>query len=238
VKKKDYSARGEELFQTINSEIDAPGVRNVPDARSIRRKYSRALKNEEPELIIELAQRFVGQRKYRWIGYELLAANEEAFGRLGETEVEELGEGINSWSTVDTFARIISGPAWLSGQITDERIVRWARSEDFWWRRAALVSTVALNMRSQGGKGDVARTLRICEMLVEDHEDMVVKALSWALRELVVHSPEAVEDFLHKHESRLASRVKREVNNKLMSGLKNPRKSHQKLTKSTEGGSS
>lgn len=215
------------ILRAINSEIDAPSVRNVPDARRIRKKYSRALKNEEPELILELARRFVRQRKYRWIGYELLASKKEAFGMLGETEVEELGEGIDSWSTVDTFARIISGPAWLAGQITDERIVRWARSEDLWWRRAALVSTVALNMRSQGGKGDVVRTLKICKMLVDDHEDMVVKAMSWALRELAVHSPEAVRGFLKTHESCLASRVKREVDNKLVTGLKNPRRNHQ-----------
>ncbi len=226
MEEKDCLDEVERIFWAINSEIDAPAVRNVPDARSIRRKYSRALKKEKPELILELAQRFVRQRKYRWIGYELLAANKRAFERLGETEVEQLGEGINSWSTVDTFARIISGPAWLRGQVSDDLIVRWALSRDYWWRRAALVSTVAFNMPSQGGRGDVGRTLRICEMLVDDHEDMVVKAMSWALRELVGHSPEAVRSFLLENDSQLASRVKREVNNKLRTGLKNPRLNH------------
>ncbi len=36
---------------------------------------------------------------------------------------------------------------------------------------------------------DVKRTLAIYEMLAADDEDLVVKALSWALRELVVHDP-------------------------------------------------
>jgi len=54
------------------------------------------------------------------------------------------------------------------------------------------VSTVAFNVRSQGGKGDVPRTLAICEMLAADNEDMVVKALSWALRELVPFDSKAV----------------------------------------------
>jgi 3-methyladenine DNA glycosylase AlkD len=98
----------------------------------------------------------------------------------------------------------------------------WAQSEDRWWRRAALVSTVALNVRSRGGKGDIKRTLTICEMLVEDYDDMVVKALSWALRELVVHDPRAVESFLNSHQDVLAGRVKREVRNKIETGLKNP----------------
>jgi 3-methyladenine DNA glycosylase AlkD len=79
-------------------------------------------------------------------------------------------------------------------------------------------------MRSQGGYGDVDRTLVICRMLADDHEDMVVKALSWALRQLVVHDPNAVRAFLTTHDDVLAARVKREVTNKLETGLKSPRK--------------
>jgi 3-methyladenine DNA glycosylase AlkD len=111
----------------------------------------------------------------------------------------------------------------LNGQIADETIHEWARSEDLWWRRAALVSTVALNLRSQGGPGDTHRTLAVCRILVDDHEDMVEKALSWALRALVVHDPQAVSDFLIQYDSCLGARVKREVRNKLKTGLKNPK---------------
>lgn len=60
-------------------------------------------------------------------------------------------------------------------------------------------------------------------MLVSDHEDMVAKAMSWALRVLVVHDPTAVRKFLKKYEQELAARVKREVRNKLKTGLKNPK---------------
>jgi 3-methyladenine DNA glycosylase AlkD len=121
---------------------------------------------------------------------------------------------------VDSFARTLSGPAWLNRQISDDLILQWARSSNPWWRRVALVSTVALNVRSKGGKGDVRRTLTVCTLLVDDHEDMVVKAMSWALRELIVHDPEAVRKFLYEHEQKLATRVKREVRNKLITGLK------------------
>jgi 3-methyladenine DNA glycosylase AlkD len=77
-------------------------------------------------------------------------------------------------------------------------------------------------MRSQGGRGDVDRTLAVCRLLVDDQDDMVVKAMSWALRQLVVHDPDAVNQFLDAHEEVLAARVKREVRNKLTTGLKNP----------------
>ena len=48
------------------------------------------------------------------------------------------------------------------GQVADALIQRWARSKDRWWRRAALVSTVALNIGARGGQGDPARTLMVC----------------------------------------------------------------------------
>jgi 3-methyladenine DNA glycosylase AlkD len=146
------------------------------------------------------------------------------FQRMDPAELELYGQGLNSWDTVDSFARILSGPAWLKGQVPDSLIQEWTRSEDFWWRRAALVSTVALNTRSQGGRGGITRTLAVCRLLVNDHEDMVDKAMSWALRELVVHDPEALNAFLEENETALSARVKREVWNKLTTGLKNPSK--------------
>ena len=146
-----------------------------------------------------------------------------AFGGLDAASLEELGRGMDSWWSVDAFARVLSGPVWLDGRISDEVIHRWARSEDRWWRRAALVSTVALNTRSHGGYGDVPRTLAVCRSLVADHDDMVVKAMSWALRALVPHDPEAVSEFLEANEDVLAARVVREVRNKLETGLKTPR---------------
>jgi len=68
------------------------------------------------------------------------------------------------------------------------------------------------------------RTLDVCRMLVNDRDDMVVKAMSWALRELVVHDAGAVSEVLSEHEDELAARVKREVRNKLRTGLKNPKR--------------
>jgi 3-methyladenine DNA glycosylase AlkD len=129
---------------------------------------------------------------------------------------------MDTWDAVDAFARYIAGPAWQRGLIPDEAVQRWAGSPDRWWRRAALVSTVGLNLRAAGGKGDTERTLDICARLVSDRDDMVVKALSWALRELVIWDPDAVRIFLETHERVLAARIRREVRNTLETGRKHP----------------
>jgi hypothetical protein len=212
------------LASQIDSEIGALEQPNAAKIRRLRRLYSRRLRDAPGELVIELARRLHHVHGQSWVGFELVRDHPEAPGLVTEALVEELGRGIDSWGSVDIFAGLLAGPAWLRGQIADDVIHRWARSEDRWWRRAALVSTVVLNTPSHGGCGDVPRTVAVCEMLVADHDDMVVKGLSWALRRLVAHDPGAVRRFLAEHDAALAARVKREVTNKLITGLKNPRR--------------
>jgi 3-methyladenine DNA glycosylase AlkD len=160
--------------------------------------------------------------RQRWVAYELLSHHPGALDHLGVEEVERLGEGMADWGSVDTFGCLASGPVWRRGRLPDAAVHRWASSPDRWWRRAALVSTVPLNLRSRGGTGDAGRTLDICRRLAGDGDDMVVKALSWALRELVVWDPEAVRRFLDDHDRVLAARVRREVRSKLETGRKRP----------------
>lgn len=212
-----------DLAAKIVAEIQSLPVRNTPSVRAVRRRTSRALPAAGPATVLALAHELRRTHGQHWVAYELIAAHPAAFRSLAAADLEELGQGMDSWSRVDSFARTLSGPAWRDGLVNEALIHRWAHSEDRWWRRAALVSTVALNVRSHGGTGDVPRTLEVCRLLADDPDDMVVKALSWALRELVVHDPEAVQEFLNEYQDVLAARVKREVRNKLRTGLKNPR---------------
>ena len=57
--------------------------------------------------------------------------------------------------------------------------------------------------------------------LVGDREDMVVKALSWAVRSLVDRDAAAVSAYLDRHGDALAPRVRRETQRKLETGRKN-----------------
>jgi 3-methyladenine DNA glycosylase AlkD len=165
---------------------------------------------------------FAPPPRQRWIAYELLLFHRSARGLVGPDNVERLAGRLGSWGEVDQFGVLVAGPAWRAGQLDDRTVYEWALRPDRWWRRAALVATVPLNTRSRGGSGDVRRTLAVCEILRRDRDDLVMKALSWALRELIVHDRAAVEAFLTAHDADLAARVKREVRNKLSTGLKNP----------------
>lgn len=214
------------IVQEIVDALDAQEDRSTASLREVRRVFSRRLKDADAKLVLDVALSLVplGQ-PYRWIGYELVHYHRPALQALDEIMLERLGEGMADWPDTDTFAPFLAGVAWREGQIADDVIHRWTRSEDRWWRRAALVSTVALNIKARGGMGDPLRTLAVCELLVDDGDDMVVKALSWALRALVQHDADGVLAFLEQHDDVVAARVKREVRNKLETGLKNPRRS-------------
>ena len=214
-----------ETATRIAADIEALPQKTTATVRKVRRSHSRTLRAEDAALILDIARELVVMcRSLRWVAYELIRDHEPAFESLDDVLLDELGQGMNSWDSVDAFGRTLSGPAWLHRLASDALIHGWATSDDLWWWRAALVSTVALNMRSHGGNGDTPRTLEICEMLAADREDMVQKALSWALRELVWHDSDAVRSFLDVHDEHLAARVKREVRSKLTTGLKNSRR--------------
>jgi len=204
--------------------LDELPLANVPNIRKVRREFSKRITTLPARNVIELALDLInGSLIQRLVAYELVLEHPFAPSSLNSRNVKLLGNGIDSWAAVDTFACYISGPAWREGQIPDSQIISWLHSKDRWWRRAGVVSTIALNNKARGGDGDSERTLQICKVVVDDRDDMVVKALSWALRELSKKEKVAVETFIAEYEKRFAPRVLREVRYKLQTGLKTPK---------------
>ena len=212
------------LAKEIGAALDSLSQPSTAQMRTLRRRFSQQLEQYPAESVIELARMLIDRAVPRFFAYELVQHHQEAARRLDARALVKLGEGMASWEGVDTFASYLSGPAWRERQVPDTLILRWARSSNRWWRRAALVSTVPLNTKARGGSGDTPRTLKVCELLIADRDDMVVKALSWALRELAKRDPEAARSFVSQHIAALALRVTREVTTKLTTGLKNPSK--------------
>jgi len=162
-------------------------------------------------------------RADKQLAYELLRARPSALSAATLADVRHFAKGMADWNDVDCFGCFVAGVAWRVGRISDREVALYARSRDRWRRRAALVATVPLNSKSRGAispEGDARRTLAVCTLLLDDRDDMVVKAMSWALRELAKRDPPAVRAFLGTHGQRLAARVRREVLTKMTTGRK------------------
>lgn len=198
------------------------GVR-APNMKKVIDEYWKEMKALPPPVLLEFAKELVKTKilECNQVAFLLLWKNKNALRLIKLKDIEELGENIDNWVTVDTLSILVSGWAWREKQITNEDVLNWLNSESRWWRRTAVVSTVTLNLKARGGTGDAQRTLLICEKVVDDRDDMIVKALSWALRELSKSDKPAVEDFMAKYDSRLAGRVRKEVYTKLETGRKN-----------------
>ncbi|MFH1464333.1 MAG: DNA alkylation repair protein [Pseudomonadota bacterium] len=218
---KGTEARKAAFQRTAPSALRSLGVA-VPDLRPISKALIKEHRQAPPGEVKTLAFALVweGSFEARQVGYELIAGHRATLASLTRAELLALGEGMDNWATADMYAEMIVGVSWLRGHVDDALIMGFTRSPDRWWRRSALVATVALNKKARGGKGDPTRTLPVCRALVADPDDMVVKALSWSLRELLEWEPGLVADFMLEHAAVIASRVKREVGNKLRTGKK------------------
>jgi 3-methyladenine DNA glycosylase AlkD len=214
-----------ELARAIRRELGQLEIANTPALRAVRRRYSQLLAKEPAELVLRTARELLkaGDFAGRMLAYELLGAHRGGLDLMNDELIEALSRGLGDWGSVDLFGVTLAGPAWREGKISDRKILSWAKSNDRWQRRLSLVATVRLNSKVGGGQGDPRRTLRIARLHVADRDDMVVKALSWALRELAQREPAEVRAFLREQSDRLAARVRREVTNKLSTGLKNPK---------------
>jgi 3-methyladenine DNA glycosylase AlkD len=215
----------EAVAAEIRAEIAALPRRDTPSMRALRKGRSAALKSADAAEVIAIAQAFerAAPQEGKWLAYELIRHHATAFAAVSEAQIEDFASRIASWYATDAFGTILSGPLWARGRLSDGLFEAWSRSENRWLRRSALVATVGLNANLAGRAGDPARTFPICLTLAADRDDMVEKAASWALRYLSQKDQPAVAAFMAEHGERFAARVRREVRNKLLTGLKNRR---------------
>ena len=104
---------------------------------------------------------------------------------------------VDNWDLVDSSARQILGAHLLT---RDRAILRrLARSDDLWERRIAIIATFAFIMA-----GESKDTFRIAELLLDDSQDLLHKAVGWMLREVGKRvGLDVLDGFLEKHATRM-----------------------------------
>jgi 3-methyladenine DNA glycosylase AlkD len=96
---------------------------------------------------------------------------------------------INNWDLVDVTAAQIVG-AHLFGR-DRKPLYRLAKSKSLWERRIAIIATFYFIRRNQFDD-----TLAIADILLNDQEDLMHKAVGWMLREVGKRDLKIEEDFL------------------------------------------
>ncbi len=103
---------------------------------------------------------------------------------------------INNWDIVDGSAHLIVGP--YLEQRDRRPIYELSISSNFWERRIAIISTYHY-IRQQ----EFNDTLAIAEILKDDPEDLIHKAVGWMLREVGNRDRKAEEAFLKRNYKKL-----------------------------------
>lgn len=101
-------------------------------------------------------------------------------------------KGVNNWDLVDLSAPKILGKHLES---RDKNILlKFAGSDDLWEKRMAILSTYHF-IKS----GNYNTTLQIAEILLNDKNDLIHKAVGWMLREVGNKDLKTEEEFLKEH---------------------------------------
>ena len=101
-------------------------------------------------------------------------------------------EFINNWDIVDISAGNIVG-AYLH-QKDKALLYRLVKSQNLWERRISIISTFYFIRQNEFDD-----TLKIAEILLNDKEDLIQKAVGWMLREVGKREIEIEEEFLQEH---------------------------------------
>ena len=113
--------------------------------------------------------------------------------QIVETYLNHIPRG-NNWDLVDLVCHKILGK-WIIIRPEQNKILySLANSENLWCQRAAIVSTLSLVRNN-----NFEHTLKIAELLLNHHHDLINKAVGWLLRECGKKRTDILEDFLQKH---------------------------------------
>ncbi len=209
--------RAEKSKAYLKSSLDFVGA-GVPDTRSIVRSFRRS----HPELSAADVRRLAVTLWEVPIFERRAAAVMLLVGDLARSEpgdmdlVERFLREARTWALVDSLACDVSGGLVQRFPGLSATLDRWATDEDFWLRRAALLSLLVPLRR---GAGDWEHFVRLAEPMLGEREFFIRKAIGWVLRETGKRRPELVAQWLAPRAARVSRLTLREAIKPLPAGV-------------------
>ncbi len=189
----------------------APGIGPLLGVRTplldgVTRGLRAATRRDRSTALLEVAERLLREPflELRWMSFDLLARSIRHEPERAWQLVRATARTASDWITVDTLAHVAA-----TGILAEP--FRWAELEQLVyspsvWERRLAGSTVAVlpfQDRVAGRQPVIARRgLAVVGDLIGDSEPDVQKALSWALRNLLVVDPAAVTAFIEAETAR------------------------------------
>lgn len=145
------------------------------------------------------------EREYQYAACDYLAWQRKKLEAQYLGLLEKLILEKSWWDSVDSLVHNV-GAISLKFPESTPMLECWAKTENFWLRRAAILHQLGLKTQT-----DEARLFKFILENAHDSEFFIRKAIGWALREYSYVKPEAVRNFVLEHQKELSNLSKREA---------------------------
>jgi 3-methyladenine DNA glycosylase AlkD len=193
----------------LKSPIEHYGA-TVPAIRRVVKEFLRGQEGLTHRTLVDVVRRLWAApiHEQRMAAVELLEQRVDDLEPGDLDLVEELIRDSFTWAYVDGLAASVGGALVERFPRLADELDRWAVDESFWLRRAALL---ALLGPVRKGAGDWGRFVRYADMMLDEREFFVRKAIGWVLREASKKRPERVRDYVARRLDRMSGVTFREA---------------------------
>ena len=199
----------------LKSDLQHVGA-SVPQIRAAAKDLHRSAPDLSHDQVVELV-RSLWQRpihECRVGCVELLWLYRDKLRPADMALIERLLRESKTWALVDSLAVNVTGDLVERYPQLGSVLDLWARDDDFWIRRSAML---ALLKPLRRGEGDFERFAGYADAMLEEKEFFIRKAIGWVLRETAKKQPDLVYDWLVPRASRASGVTMREATKPLSS---------------------
>jgi 3-methyladenine DNA glycosylase AlkD len=201
--------RAEQERKYLKSSMTHLGT-SVPDTRAVVKGFMRAHPELSAGQVRDLAAALWDSPIYeRRAAAVMVLIADAARAEPGDLALVErfVREG-RTWALVDSLSCDVSGALIERFPQLSSELDRWGADDDFWVRRAALLSLLVPLRR---GEGDWEHFVRLAEPMLGEKEFFIRKALGWVLRETAKRRPGLVEQWLRPRVNSISRLTLREA---------------------------
>jgi len=194
--------RAVQMHAYMRGQFPFLGIQSTP-----RRAAVKGLQFYKPPsvLLFDIAELLwsLPEREYRYVAVDLLARHHKSLSAEDVPRLLDIAARDAWWDTVDGLAGVV-GDVLLSARRKDPDVQGMMdealASENFWLRRIAMIHQLGWRLDT-----DQARLFSYAQHLAPESEFFIRKAIGWALRDYARWNPEAVRDFLRRHDNELSN---------------------------------
>lgn len=195
--------RAENEKRYLKSALQHFGV-PVPQLRKVARRFCTAHPDLDARALRDVTERAwaTGIYEPRSFAVFVMERRRAAFGLDDLPFFERTLRVCRTWALLDTLCIGVIGDVVRRHPDATKALATWAVDDDFWLRRASLLSL--LGAWRSGGDFDTASFRAFAVPMLDEREFFIRKAIGWVLRDVSKKEPDFPSAFLLEHRDRVS----------------------------------